>query len=188
MDLTDFQATLSEHLRTGGTSFLTDIPCGSGIIHLANVPHETWKPGFLSPNPGRWNLPEQPSKYFADDLTTCMAELGYWPEAKPYGRVVEVWETTKQFQVFDVTRLPGDLRQYLYEEKDPSRKWDASHVLVNCINGFDWADSVGGIYAPSASGLALNTGGMCLSTNPTFGNVKPITQHTFEEYDNFIQW
>ena len=71
MDIGIFRHRVCETLSSNPSQYLESIPGGSGICHIANVDVDRWHPGFVSTNPGRWNIGGQPTKNFADDFRVC---------------------------------------------------------------------------------------------------------------------
>jgi hypothetical protein len=161
MRLDDFRGDLGWWMRQNPGALFELIPEASGIIRLVNVPHPRYDPTFVSRRPGRWTLGDQAFRYFANDLVVCAAELGFYTDPIPPDRVVELWQTTRPIKSVSVTPLPRDLRDALYEDRgDPAIKWQKPHALLEALQADpDYRDNPF-IYAPSASGLALNLGGM----------------------------
>ena len=169
------------------SQFTETLTAGSGIIHLANVPWERWQPSFVSERAGRWNLQGQPTKYFADDLGVSLAELGYSATNPPFGRTVEVWQTKDQLPVISVGRFPKEIQSAIYQEKDSTKKWEYSHLLVEEFAKQSYARDYLGFFAPSASGIVVRMGGLCLAANPGLQSVERVMAMPYEEIIQLYQ-
>jgi hypothetical protein len=130
-----FREEVSSIISADPQRFIEIIPANSGILHLANVDLCTWNPTFISTRAGRWNLIDQPAKYFADRLSVCLAELGYTSDTPPVGRVVEYWTTTAEIQAFNITKLPEHMQPNIFKDLGPAPvKWQAAHTVLDVIS------------------------------------------------------
>lgn len=177
----EFLTGIRDVFHSDVSQFTQTLPAGSGIVHLANVPWERWQPSFISERAGRWNLQGQPTKYFADDLGVSLAELGYSPTNPPNGRTVEIWQTKDRLPVVSIGRFPAEIQNAIYQEKDAAKKWEYSHLLIQEFGKQIYAKDYVGIFAPSASGIVLEMGGLCLATNPRPENVECVLAKPYEE-------
>lgn len=181
----ELRADVRQYLSTNPSGLIETIPSGSGIIHLANVDSNAWGSGFVSREPGRWTNEGQPSKYFADALTVCVAELGYTDDNPPCGKVVELWETTREFPAININKLPSPLRDALYQVKGtPPDKWTKPHILIEEVSQHPDYRDVKAIYAPSASGFAKDIGGMCFVADPNTAPIHRIKSQSYDDWQN----
>lgn len=162
MNYAMFQAEISSFLRTTQPgAVITEIPAGSSVFHVANVPASAYSPTWVSCRPGRFS-PEGPVKYFATNFDICTCEIGFPPGSIPSNVVFEAGETTTAFTVIDVHRLPDALKNELFADKNPDTKWYKSDVFMDIIKADARFSGVAGVYYPSASGQMLQTAGSCL--------------------------
>ena len=180
----DFRNNLDQFLHTSPAGLTVQIPAGSGLCHIANTTADAWKGDYVSANPGRWTQGGQPRKYFAQEIPQCAAELGYEPGNPPRGKVVELWETTLEIEAIDVSKLPKDLCDALFEDKGvPSIKWQKPHMFIEEVTKRQEYQHIKCIYAPSASGASLGLGGMCLVVDPNTGVARRLKAQTYEEWE-----
>jgi len=182
MDMTIFLSRVLETFTANPLQYVETIPSGSGIFHMANVGLDQWSAGFVSTKPGRWNIAGQDSKYFADDLRVCAAELGYTQNNPPSGKVFELYETTREISAINIASLPGDIQQALYKDLGPGpSKWEKTHALLKEIQMVPEYKGITCVYAPSASGLMLGTGGMVFVADPGGPDVTRVGTYDYEE-------
>jgi hypothetical protein len=108
--------------------------------------------------------------------------LGYTQDNPPSGKVFELYETARELPAINVARFPDDIREALYEDFGPAPgKWEKSHALLEGIEKIPEYQGVGCIYAPSASGRMLGTGGMCFVADPQGADVRRVGSYSYEE-------
>lgn len=185
MDIEYFRKRASEVIRQNPAALLEPVPAGSGIYRFVNVPIERYDPGFIPTRQGRWNEHQADVGYYANDVKTCAAEVGYYGDQAPIPAdyVVELLETTAEKPAFNVYRLPQDIQHALFELKEQDGKWDKPHALMEIIRNVPEYRGVDLILSPSASGLSLNIGGTCFIAQGS-GSVKLVRSLPYRDYVN----
>ena len=169
-------------------SFLTTVPEGSGAIRVTAGP-SVYNPFFVSRNAGRWNKHGESTLYFGYDLDVCLQECGYDSDPPPDACTVEFCRTNRDFMVFDISKLPDEYRTPIYENIDPSAKWEHSHQLLQEVRSRDGFGQVCGIVAPSASGIVTNAGGMCVAVPHALSLFTVEGTGTYDDYrSGRINW
>jgi hypothetical protein len=179
----EFRLELQSFLNNSPVaSVVTQVPLGSGVMRIANVPIEYYNPAFVSSSVGRWNTQGEIVQYFATSFRTCAVELGYGSASDAKDRVFELRETTKQFSAFDVSKLPQQIQTRIYDSCSTAAKWNRSQIVVDELRRHSSYSDVLAIYAPSASGLITGVGGMCLVLPPLAELAKVVGTGTYEEW------
>ena len=164
MEDEQFRNVVSSYLNSASPNTLTtELPAGSGIFHIANVPPEQFSPAWMSTSSGRFSVGGDKVRYFANNFDVCAHELGFGPGVEPSGVVFVASELSKSFSVIDVNKLPENIRNELYADKNQATKWQKSHVFMEAIRHNKGFGELRGVYFPSASGIVLGTGGFCLA-------------------------
>ncbi len=159
----NYETQLRDFLPTiQPADIITEIPGGSGVFNVANVPPPTYSRTWVSWGAGRFSPSGEPAKFYATNFDICMSELGFPPGTIPTNVVFEAGETKNSFTVIDVHRLPEAIRNPLYADKNPATKWDMSHLFMDIVNSDDRYSGVAGAYYQSASGQMLQIAGSCL--------------------------
>jgi|688.fasta_scaffold168330_4 hypothetical protein len=173
MDNDCFYNTVKKYL--GGrevNDLVTTIPEGSGVFHIANVTPERYDAAWASRNPGRFSEHGQKVRYYASEFDICSREIGCPPGIDPSGVVFIAAEISSALNVIDVHKLPSNIQDELYAERDPDKKWQKSHLFMKAVREDGRFSDIRGAYFPSASGQLLGTGGSCLALFE-----KPIPTH-----------
>jgi hypothetical protein len=151
----------------GSPDIFETLPQGVTLYSVSPVRADEWVEGYVPAEAGRWNFDGHPTKYFADSIATCLAELIGSNEGELSECICEHWRTTGPLRVLDIEKFPADLQRALFEKGGlPAEKWCNSHVLLGCLRLYPECSTVRAIKAPSPYGEALGIPGFTLATNP----------------------
>src|SRR5438552_18657395 len=92
----EFERDARAVIRRDPTKLIVPLPSDSGMFRIANVAWDNWSANFISSQPRRWTHEGQSSRYFANEVEVCAAELGYFNTDVTPDVVVELWETIRE--------------------------------------------------------------------------------------------
>ena len=163
MDSAYFNSVKGYLAKCDVNDVITPIPKGSGVFHIANVTPDRFKAAWVSQNPGRFTDGRKKVRFYANEFDVCAREIGYPPGTDPSGIVFIAAELSETTNVVDIHKLPSEIGDELYADKNPASKWDKSHIFMQAVREDDRFRDARGVYFPSASGQSLRTGGSCLA-------------------------
>lgn len=165
-----------DELRSGILEFLStssrdtiivNLPPGTGVCHIADIEPAGWISGFVGTGAGRWRLPGDEKKSFAESFGTSAMELAGAYRERLKNSVFEVWRVTAPKPAINISVFPPELQRAFYEDQGPApMKWKKSHILIEEAAKLPAFQGVQSVFAPSASGLALGMAGIVLVTDP----------------------
>lgn len=178
MDNEAFEERLKVFLETTPDIFVT-LPEGLVLYSITPVVPSAWIAGFVSARGGRWNLDGHPAKYFADNISTCLAELIGSCEEDIESCVCESWQTTGSLRALDIGKFPHDLQRAFFEQGGlPAEKWWSCHTLLRNLRFYPECSTARAIKALSPYGQALGIPGFVLAANPLDHPFEMVDHHT----------
>lgn len=163
---------------------VVNLPVGTGVCHIADVEPVDWISGFVGTGAGRWRLPGEEKKSFAESFGTSARELAGADRERLKNRVFEEWLVTAPKAAINICVFPIDLQQEFYTDHGSGVvKWKKSHILVEEAAKLPDYRGIRSVYAPSASGLALGIAGMVFVTDPRVDMMMTRTG----DYFNFFE-
>ncbi|MCD6050444.1 MAG: hypothetical protein K0Q55_1847 [Verrucomicrobia bacterium] len=175
----EFELKVGQFLESKPELF-AHIPAGTPLWSVTPVSPDEWLPAYTSAQAGRWNLDGVPTKYFADCLPICLAEMVGGEYDIP-ACICERWQTTDGITAIDIANFPPDIQKALFEDGGlPVEKWRKSHLCLRQLITSPDYNVVTAIKAPSAYGLALDIPGYTLALDPSAHPLTFICKHTLE--------
>ncbi len=153
-----------EFSSKNATEFITTIPARTGLYRIANVPPEEFDRDWVSRSGGRFCESGADSRYYTIDKTPSLLETRHELGVEPTGITYSIESLCNSIDVFDVHKLPQDIQEALYEDRDSSAKYEKSLLLMDAIeqsSKFVSAQLKGVLYQ-SASGNLHGIEGNCL--------------------------